>query len=155
MHSLIIAIGTNLGDKIKNLEEAKNKINEVLIYISESRVYSSKAILYFDQPDFFNQVLEYKIPNNFTPTQLMAKLLEVENSLGRTRDIEKGPRLIDIDIIFWGSLRVNETNLVIPHYDWHNRSFVVRPLQDLSCFKSIEKCFKIPREFNEEAHPIT
>jgi 2-amino-4-hydroxy-6-hydroxymethyldihydropteridine diphosphokinase len=154
MNSLIIATGSNLGDKLNNLFKAKNTLNKLLTFVSQSRVFTSEAILYCEQPDFYNQVLEYEIPSNLSPQVLMAKILEVEQELGRTRDIDKGARTIDIDIIFWGTQSIQEPSLIIPHYDWENRSFIVRPLHDLTCFKSIKKCFKIPTQFKVEAKPI-
>jgi 2-amino-4-hydroxy-6-hydroxymethyldihydropteridine diphosphokinase len=154
MNSLIIATGSNIGNKVDNLLAAQEELSKFLNFISKSRVFSSKAILYEQQPDFYNQVLEFKIPNNFTPSALMEKLLEVEKQLGRDRKIDKGPRTVDIDIIFWGNQTINEANLTVPHYDWFNRSFVVKPLHDLSCFQSIKKCFKIPTQFDVDTYPI-
>lgn len=154
MNSLIIATGSNLGNKIDHLFAAEKELSKFLTLISKSKIYSSKAILYEKQPDFYNQLLEFQIPKNFTPSALMKKLLEVEKQLGRNRKIDKGPRTVDIDIIFWGNHTINEENLTVPHYDWANRSFVVKPLHDLSCFQSIKKCFKIPTQFDVDAYPI-
>jgi 2-amino-4-hydroxy-6-hydroxymethyldihydropteridine diphosphokinase len=74
--------------------------------------------------------------------------------MGRVRETFKGPRTIDLDIIFWG-LETHHTNLVqIPHPRWVERSFVIRPLQELPFFKTIEKCFTIPKSFHVESYPV-
>jgi 2-amino-4-hydroxy-6-hydroxymethyldihydropteridine diphosphokinase len=153
MNSLIIATGTNQGNKKENLTLAKLALSKFLNLISESQIYKSEAVDYLDQPDFYNQCLEFEVPIT-APQQLMKQLLDVEQEMGRTRDIDKGPRVIDIDIIFLAKLELNTQDLTIPHYAWSNRSFVVRPLHDLSCYQSIQKWFKIPSEFDVEAYPI-
>jgi len=151
--SLIIATGSNLGHPLDNLKQAKNILSSRLEFLAESRVYQSAAVDYEAQPDFFNQVLEYKIPS-MTPDQLMTWLLKTENSMGRIRDVSRGPRTIDMDIILWG-LETHHTKLVdIPHPRWLERSFVIRPIQELPFFKTIEKCFTIPMSFNVEAFPV-
>jgi 2-amino-4-hydroxy-6-hydroxymethyldihydropteridine diphosphokinase len=151
--SLIIAIGSNIDDPLENLKEARKVLSSKFSLIAESRVYKSAAVDYEAQPDFFNQVLEFKIPN-LTPDEVMAWLLEAEKSMGRVRDVSRGPRTIDMDLIFWG-LETHHTNLVaIPHPRWLERSFVIRPVQELPFFKTIEKCFTIPMTFKVEAFPI-
>ena len=80
--------------------------------------------------------------------------LEIEKKFGRTREILRGPRLIDIDIIFWGLEKIQTQQVVIPHPRWMDRSFVVRPLQELPFFKTLEKCFTIPKSFEVEAFPV-
>jgi 2-amino-4-hydroxy-6-hydroxymethyldihydropteridine diphosphokinase len=151
--SLIIATGSNIGDRLEHLQQAKLELSKYFELIAASRIYQSSAVDYEAQPDFFNQVLEFKIPSS-TPQKVMEKLLEIERSLGRTRDILRGPRTVDLDIIFWG-LETHHTKLLtVPHPRWLDRSFVVRPLQELPFFKTIEKCFTIPESFKVEAFPV-
>jgi 2-amino-4-hydroxy-6-hydroxymethyldihydropteridine diphosphokinase len=151
--SLIIATGSNIGDKIKNLQLAKSEISKHFDLIAESGIFESSAVDYTDQPDFYNQVLEFKIPSLKAPA-VLDTLLSIEKLLGRSRDVSKGPRTVDIDIIFWSFESFNEPGLKIPHPSWDKRSFVVRPLQQLPFFQSVKKCFNIPTEFNIEAKPI-
>ena len=152
--SLLIATGSNLENPIHNLELAKSLLCEKFELIAASRIYRSAAVDYEAQPDFFNQVLEFKIPTHLTPDDVMEWLLKTELSLGRVRDISRGPRLIDLDIILWG-LETHHTTLVdIPHPRWLERSFVIRPIQDLPFFKTIEKCFTIPMTFKIEAYAV-
>jgi 2-amino-4-hydroxy-6-hydroxymethyldihydropteridine diphosphokinase len=151
--SLIIATGSNIGDSLLHLKQAQAELSQYFELIAASRVYRSLAVDYENQPDFFNQVLEFKIPH-LSPDEVMQKLLHLELSMGRKRDILRGPRTIDLDIVFWG-LETHHTNLVtVPHPRWLDRSFVIKPLQELPFFKSIEKCFTIPKSFKVEAIPV-
>lgn len=151
--SLIIATGSNIGDSIQILNLAVKRLSQEFELIAKSRIYSSKAIEYENQPDFFNQVLEFRIPA-LTPSEVMKRLLEIEIEFGRNREIPKGPRTLDLDIIFWNLESINEALLTIPHPRWNQRSFVVKPLQELPFFQTIEKCFTIPKTFDVDASPI-
>lgn len=151
--SLIIALGSNIGNSLNILENAKRDLCEHFSLIAESRIYRSKAIEYLNQPDFFNQVIEFKLPA-LSPQEVMKELLNIEIKHGRQRDIPKGPRTLDLDIIFWSLNKINDGALTIPHSRWSERSFVVKPLTELPFFQTIEKCFTIPKTFNVDATPI-
>jgi 2-amino-4-hydroxy-6-hydroxymethyldihydropteridine diphosphokinase len=151
--SLIIATGSNQGESLSFLKQAKDILAQNFHLIAESRIYQSKAVDYEAQPDFFNQVLEFALPA-LSAEDVMTQLLEIEKNMGRTRIISRGPRTIDIDIVFWGLEKYNSQHLIVPHPRWAERSFVVRPLQELPFFQTIEKCFTIPRSFDTEASPI-
>lgn len=153
--SLIIATGSNIGDSKSNLQEARAELEKHFTLTAQSRIYTSAAVDYLNQPDFFNQVLEFQIPKQYTPEDVMDLLLKIELSMGRKRDISKGPRTIDIDMIFWGLTEINTPLLTVPHPRWSQRSFIVYPLQELPFFKTIEKCFTIPKSFDVEALPIS
>lgn len=152
--SLIVATGSNIGDSLSILKEARDKLATKYGLIAESRIYTSAAIEYESQPDFFNQVLELRTPAS-SPQQVMQELLGMEKEFGRNRNIPKGPRTLDLDIIFWGLEKTNEAALIIPHPRWNERSFVVKPLQELPFFQTIEKCFIIPKNFNVDAFPFS
>ncbi len=151
--SLIIASGSNLGASQKILTEARTALAEAYGLIAESRIYSSRAVDYEQQPDFFNQVLELRLPDR-PPETVMRELLELEQKFGRHRAIPRGPRTLDLDIIFWGKLELSTPILVVPHPRWLERSFVVRPLKELPFFKTIEKCFTMPETFDVDAFPV-
>jgi 2-amino-4-hydroxy-6-hydroxymethyldihydropteridine diphosphokinase len=151
--SLIIATGSNIGESVSILKETQKELSLHFSFIAASRIYSSKAIEYENQPDFFNQVLEFHIPA-LSPEQTMLKLLRIEKQFGRNRDIPKGPRTLDLDIIFWNLDVINSQHLVVPHPRWRERSFVVKPLSELPFFQTIEKCFTIPKTFDVNAFPI-
>ncbi|MFL5783700.1 MAG: 2-amino-4-hydroxy-6-hydroxymethyldihydropteridine diphosphokinase [Bacteriovoracaceae bacterium] len=151
--SLIIASGSNIGDSKKILEEAKAALARKFRLKASSRIYVSAAVDYEAQPDFYNQVMEFEIPSQ-TPDEVMEILLETEKSFGRHRDIPKGPRTLDLDIIFWSTTSYHSENVTVPHPRWAERSFVVRPLQELPFFQTIQKCFTIPTSFTVEAAPL-
>lgn len=152
--SLIIATGSNLGDSVQFLKIARAKLSQKFQFIAESRIYRSAAVEYENQPDFFNQVLEFSLPASMTPDEVMQWLLTIEEQMGRRRDIPKGPRTVDLDIIFWGTSTYQGNDLIIPHPRWQERSFVVKPLQELPFFQTIEKCFTIPSSFTVVALPL-
>ncbi|MFA5583234.1 MAG: 2-amino-4-hydroxy-6-hydroxymethyldihydropteridine diphosphokinase [Bacteriovoracaceae bacterium] len=152
--SVIIALGSNIGDSKLNLSQAINHLSLHLKLIAASRVYRSAAVDYSEQPDFFNQVLEFETPTDLTPGQLMDLCLSIEGEMGRTRDILRGPRIIDIDIIFWDNIRSDSSHITLPHPRWMERSFIIRPLQELPFFKQISSWHKIPTSFTIEATPI-
>ncbi|HXH32018.1 MAG TPA: 2-amino-4-hydroxy-6-hydroxymethyldihydropteridine diphosphokinase [Bacteriovoracaceae bacterium] len=151
--SLIIATGSNQGNCLDLLSEAKSLLEGEFQFIAQSRIYRSKAVDYEAQPDFFNQVLEFRLPQ-LQPRAVMLRLLEIEKHMGRTRFISRGPRTIDLDIIFWGLSEINTAGLIIPHPRWQDRSFVIKPLRELPFFQTIEKCFTIPESFKVDALPV-
>lgn len=152
--SLIIATGSNIGDRIKNLNLALEELNKYFSLIKASDIFQSPAVDYLNQPDFLNQVIEFKLPN-YSALEVLEIVLKIELKFGRTRLIDKGPRSIDIDIIFWDLERIDiEKKLHVPHPSWNERSFVVRPLMQLPFFQTLEKHFTIPNTFKVEAIPI-
>ncbi len=148
--SLFIATGTNLDDRLLNLLNAKNSLCSYLNLIAESQVYESAAVDFTNQPDFYNQVLEFEIPR-MTPQECMKRLLETEQKLGRNRLIPKGPRLIDLDILFWNNLEIKSELLMIPHPSLFTRSFVVLPLSELPGFSKLKESFSFTFSFPNSA----
>lgn len=152
--SLIIVTGSNLGDKVAYLQEAKEELSQLFQFKAESRIYTSKAIEYLEQDDFYNQALEFSLPQDLNPDQTMLKLLSIEKEIGRDRTIPKGPRTIDIDIIFWGTQSFSTDYVNIPHPSCFERSFVMLPVQELPFFQTLQKKFKIPNTYPNQAKPI-
>ncbi len=151
--SLIIATGSNIGESVKTLKAAQQELSRHFHFIAASRIYYSKAVEYENQPDFYNQVLEFSLPDK-TPDEVMTLLLDIEKKFGRHRDIPKGPRTLDVDMIFWDTTSWNSDIVKIPHPRWAERSFVVKPLQELPFFQTIQKCFTIPQAFTIDAAPL-
>jgi 2-amino-4-hydroxy-6-hydroxymethyldihydropteridine diphosphokinase len=151
--SLIIASGSNIGDSLKILKDVREVLSQNFHFIAASRIYLSEAVEYENQPDFYNQVLEFSLPT-LTPDEVMKKLLAIEKLFGRHRDIPKGPRTLDLDIIFWNTTSYVSDAVTIPHPRWNERSFVVRPLQELPFYETLRKCFIIPESFTVEAAPL-
>jgi 2-amino-4-hydroxy-6-hydroxymethyldihydropteridine diphosphokinase len=152
--SLIIATGSNLGDKKSHLKSAKVLISKHFNLIAQSQIYSSPAVDYLDQPDFFNQVLEFEQPKSMSPTDVMTLLLSLEKELGRRRDIPKGPRTVDIDIIFFGLKEINTDLLQVPHPRCFERSFVILPLTELPYYQVLKSHFSFTHNFSNAAKPI-
>ena len=151
--SLIIASGSNIGDSVAILRAAQSELSQHFQFIASSRIYISAAVEYENQPDFYNQVMEFELPV-LTPDEVMDTLLSLEKKFGRHRDIPKGPRTLDLDIIFWNTTSIHTPKVTVPHPRWAERSFVVKPLQELPFFQTIRKCFIIPESFTVEAAPL-
>jgi 2-amino-4-hydroxy-6-hydroxymethyldihydropteridine diphosphokinase len=96
-----------------------------------SSIYRSAALYRVDQPDFYNLVLLGN--TSLEPLALLAETQELEKSLGRDRakEVHKGPRTLDIDILFYGSLKLELPSLTIPHPGLRERAFVLVPLLEL------------------------
>ncbi len=152
--SLFIATGSNLGDKLLHLKEARDILSTHFKFIAESRIYESPAVDYLNQPNFYNQVLEFKVPDEL-PQNVIKKLLEIENLMGRNRIIPKGPRVIDIDILFWNFDQISLPDLTIPHPRLFERSFVVLPLSELPGFLILKTKFSFKFTFDNTANPIS
>lgn len=151
--SLIIATGSNIGQPIESLNKAKKELSSIFTFIAESEIFKSEPMGDIEQPEFYNQVLEFQIPQK-SPSQVMQILLDIENKMGRVRKEKWGPRVIDLDIIFWGTEQISNDLVKIPHPFWSERSFVVKPLQQLPFFKIIKKYFTISEQFKLNAYPI-
>ena len=141
--SLIISLGTNIGDRILNLQNAREEIGKYFHIISCSKVYASDPVDYLDQPAFLNQVIELKTPIE-CPESIMKTLLEIEARLGRIRDIPKGPRIIDIDILFLDQRKISSHDVNIPHPRVFDRPFCIIPLRDLECFEELNSYYHFP-----------
>lgn len=152
--SLFIATGTNLGDRKANLAEARYHLCKHFKLISESRIYESPAIDYLNQPDFYNQVLEFYTPV-ITPEAVMDLLLQIEKDLGRNRLIPKGPRIIDLDILFYDEIVCHDEKLTLPHPRLFERSFVVLPLSELPGFSKLKSKYPFKFIFDNSASPIS
>ena len=151
--SLIIVTGSNIGNSLQNLELAKNLLSQELVFIAQSRVYKSEPVDYLEQPDFYNQALEFKPPNK-KPEELLLLTQKIEKKIGRNKVIYKGPRNIDIDIIFYDDISFKNETLEIPHPAWSQRSFVVNPIKELPAYQLLRNHFKFPVDFDSIATPI-
>ncbi|AIK96992.1 hypothetical protein ID47_10005 [Candidatus Paracaedibacter acanthamoebae] len=127
---VFIGLGSNLGNSEQNLKEAVYRIHQVYPIIAQSSILITKAQYIEDQPDFCNQVIE--IQGHGDPQTLLTFLRGLENLMGRQRTIKYGPRLIDLDIIFFGNLIVASDDLMIPHPLFAERGFVLQPLLEIA-----------------------
>ena len=129
-HTVYIALGTNLSDRLANLRAAIESMPPEIQVLAESHVYETPPWGYEDQPAFLNMAL--KAETDLEPELLLnfLKLLEVE--LGREQSFHWGPRLIDLDILFYDDLVLDSPPLVIPHPRLQERAFVLVPLADVA-----------------------
>ncbi len=134
MHKVVIAIGTNLGNRKENIENAIKRIRENKIKVEKvSSIYETAPYGYTKQPAFLNCALLGETV--LSPRELLETLLAIEKEMGRVRKIHWGPRIIDLDIIFYDDLVINEPDLKIPHPDMQNREFVLKPISEIApCF---------------------
>ena len=128
-NSIFLSLGSNIGDKENNLTDAVRFISNFAKILKISSIYKTEPLLYKEQDDFFNIVIE--IDYQKTARNLLLNIKDVETQMGRKDNFRYGPRLIDIDIIFFKGEEIDEEDLIIPHYDWQNRLFVVEPLYEV------------------------
>ncbi len=140
-NSIFLSLGSNIGDKKNNLTDAVRFISNFAKILKISSVYKTEPLLYKEQDDFFNIVIE--IDYQRTARNLLSKIKDVETQMGRKDNFRYGPRLIDIDIIFFKGEEIDEEDLIIPHYDWQNRLFVVEPLYEVLNKPLDKSSFKI------------
>ena len=130
IHTTYLGLGTNLGDRLANLQDAVRSLPTRILVQRSSPVYETPPWGYTDQPAFLNQVLEAETEQ--APGDLLQTLKEMEVHLGRQVTFRNGPRLIDLDILFYDDLVLNTPPLVIPHPRLQERGFVLVPLADLA-----------------------
>src|SRR5881227_4457523 len=130
-----VALGSNLGDRLENLRAARRQIIE----LADVRPPVFSAGIYETEPvdcepgasNFLNTVIEFDFEGD--PMQLLEELARIEESLGRKRDHPKNvSRRIDIDLLYCGDQQINDERLQLPHPRLHLRTFVLRPLADIS-----------------------
>ena len=131
MYKAALLLGTNLGEREKNLEKARKLIEEKIGNIlEESKIYATAPWGNQDQPAFLNQsILVWTL---LSPEELMQQLLDIEHELGRTRDEKWGSRIIDIDILLYEDKIVDSETLKIPHPHLHERNFTLYPLNEIA-----------------------
>ena len=131
MNHVYLMIGGNIGNRLDNLENARNSIHKRCGAIQkQSSIYETEAWGMKDQPAFYNQAL--CIETALSPEELMAMLLSIETSMGRERLIPLGPRTIDLDIIYYNQTIIEAQGLIIPHPRLAARNFVLAPLVEIA-----------------------
>lgn len=149
--SLIIGLGSNLGNRKLFLSKSISALSQIFKLVEVSSIYQSAAIEYTNQPDFLNQVAEFKLPDHLSPQEVLKTTMNIELKFGRNRVINKGPRNIDIDLLFWGLEKISTDSLSIPHPGVLSRSFVVKPLRELPYFSILKQHFDFPSSFEVDA----
>ncbi len=128
---IFLSLGSNLGNRKINLSKALRFIEEKDIRIKKvSSIYKTPPWGKKDQPEFLNQVIEAE--TEVSPKKLLNTCKEIEKKMGRKKGERWGPRIIDIDILFYGEKIIKEENLTIPHPLITERAFVLLPLYEIA-----------------------
>ena len=127
--AVFIGIGANIGSVHENFAKALKSIRKCTRVVAVSSLYESNPVGPQDQPKFTNAVI--KVETELAPFELLDRLKEIEREIGRKKTKRWGPRVIDLDIIFYGDLVISTDSLVIPHPRAHERRFVLEPLLEI------------------------
>ncbi|HEY4817948.1 MAG TPA: 2-amino-4-hydroxy-6-hydroxymethyldihydropteridine diphosphokinase [Candidatus Acidoferrum sp.] len=130
-HIAYLSLGSNLGDRAKNLKDAIAALRDAGIRVTRiSSMYETEPIDYLDQPWFVNIAVEAE--TELAPAAVLQTLREIETRLGSKKLIAKGPRLIDMDILLYGDEVIDMPELQVPHPRMHLRRFVLEPLAEIA-----------------------
>jgi 2-amino-4-hydroxy-6-hydroxymethyldihydropteridine diphosphokinase len=131
VHKIVyLSLGSNLGDREANLRAAIEKLRELGKIVAVSSFYETEPVEVTAQPWFLNCAVKFDTEK--MPRQLISAILAIEQSMGRQRKQQKGPRTIDIDILFFGSSIIDIPSLTVPHPHLHERRFVLEPLAEIA-----------------------
>ena len=131
-HKVYLSLGSNMGDKRENLLEAIKRVGELenTEVVKSSTILETEPFGYIEQDNFLNACLEVK--TLLTPQEFLSSILKIELDMGRVREIKWGPRVIDIDILFYDNEIIQEDNLAVPHPWICEREFVLEPLSEIA-----------------------
>ena len=131
MSKVWIALGSNMGEGRKNLDLAIKMMNERGVSVKKVSTYiETEPYGYTEQDNFVNAVCIAE--TKLSPRELLETLLKIELDMGRVRIIKWGPRLIDLDILFYEDLIIDEEDFKVPHIEIQKRSFVLEPMNEIS-----------------------
>ncbi|MEW6108784.1 MAG: 2-amino-4-hydroxy-6-hydroxymethyldihydropteridine diphosphokinase [Nitrospirota bacterium] len=126
-----IGIGSNIGNRQKNCLKALELLEANGLEVTEeSSMYETEPWGVEDQPHFINMAVEVK--TELSPGELLFLLKKIEHEMGRGDTAKWGPRIIDLDILLYDDLEINENSLIIPHPLMHKREFVLEPLSEIA-----------------------
>lgn len=129
--TVFIGLGGNIGDSVKTINSALSKIEQVpqIFELKCSNFYKTSPVSQIPQSDYVNAVCSFN--TTLGAKNLLLKLQRIESELGKVAKPKDAPRIIDLDILFFGDHAISNKTLVIPHPKWQNRLFVLVPLLDL------------------------
>lgn len=131
MNRVFLSTGSNVGNRAANLRKAAELCQQQLGNVVQlSSVYETEPWGKTDQQAFLNQALE--LHTNLEANELLEKIIGIEHELGRIRSIKWGPRVIDIDILFFNNDIIDQPGLHIPHSEMAGRRFVLEPLAEIA-----------------------
>lgn len=131
-HVVVLSLGSNLGDRLDNLQEAVDTLFDApgMTFVSLSPVYETEPVGGPEQGDYLNAVVV--AGTRLAPETLLERVLNIENSMDRIREIRWGPRTLDIDIVVFGGVVSDDPRLTLPHPRAHERAFVLVPWADVA-----------------------
>ena len=127
---IYLALGSNLGDRMGNLRSAVERLSQTVNIKKISSVYETEPVYYKEQPLYLNAVLS--AVTELEPSDLLRFVKGIESDLGRQPGFRNAPRIIDIDIIFYGDRIIETAELAIPHPRLAERAFVLVPLAEIA-----------------------
>lgn len=128
---IYLLTGSNIGDAALNLLQASQHIqSQIGKVIARSSLYKTSPWGTIQQDDFLNQVLY--VQTVYSPDDVMQRLLQIEQQMGRVRSVKNAPRIIDIDVLFYNNHVYSSALVTIPHPLLHERKFVLQPLSELA-----------------------
>lgn len=131
MKKAYLLLGSNIGNRLANINAAILKIKEICgEIILTSSIYETAPWGYLEQDNFLNQAVV--LFTDTDPSELMEQLLEIETEIGRIREFKSGPRIIDIDILLLENEIINEKNIILPHPELSRRRFALIPLAEVA-----------------------
>ncbi len=128
--AVYLSLGSNIGDREANLRTAIEKLSELGEVTAVSSLYETEPVEFTAQPWFLNCAVALR--TELTPKLFLAKMLALEQRMGRRRTQPKGPRTIDIDILLFGNSVIRAPQLEVPHPAMHQRRFVLEPLAEIA-----------------------
>ena len=128
-HIVYLALGSNMGNRLSNLKAAVVNLTPQMTVKKKSSVYETPPWGFTEQDAFLNQVV--KVTTYLEPEPLLRHLKRMETALGRVPNFQNGPRMIDIDILFFDNTIINTPPLMVPHPRLHERAFVLVPLAEI------------------------
>ena len=129
-HTVCLSLGSNIGNRSANLKQAISSLRPQMEVKARSKVYETPPWGYTEQDKFLNQVV--KVSTYLEPEPLLKHLKRLEIALGRKETFHYGPRLIDMDILFYDALVLETPQLILPHPHVHERGFVLIPMMDVA-----------------------
>lgn len=127
---IYLSLGSNLGDRAANLDRATEALSAIGVRVlRRSSIYETEPVDFLAQPWFLNCVVEAE--TSLMPQQLLIELQAIERKLGGQRTVPRGPRIIDLDVLFYGSAVIHAAGMEIPHPRLTERRFVLVPLVEL------------------------
>lgn len=159
-YKVYIALGSNLGDRSRNLLAGMEEMKQFGHIQCTSFLYQSIPMYYTEQPAFLNAACQ--LHTNLEPNSLLQALKQIETSIGRVESFRNGPRALDLDILLYDNLTFTAEHLHIPHIRMHERAFVLKPLLDMNPHlyhptlqQSIQEMYEaLPKDAKQELRQV-